>query len=153
MEPKKVSASAIEEQTVTVFPDDLNAYGTLFGGRVMELCDGLASIVARRHSGKICVTLGIDSVRFLCPAKHGDLLVLKASVNRAWNTSMEVGVKVFKEEFKTEKLVHIVSAYFTFVAMDDEDRPTKVPAIIPETEEQQRRFKEADQRRNARLHH
>jgi acyl-CoA hydrolase len=73
------------------------------------------------------VTLGIDSVRFLAPAKHGDILVFKASLNRVWKTSMEIGLKVFKEDFRTQERVHILSAYFTFVALDDHLKPVEVP--------------------------
>ena len=107
---KPVADSAIHDQTAVVFPNDLNAYGTLFGGRVLDLCDRVSGVVAKRHSGAVCVTLGIDSVRFLAPAKHGDILVFKAAVNRVWKTSMEIGVKVFKEDFRTLQRVHILSA-------------------------------------------
>src|SRR3954451_16806729 len=92
---KPVSASAIHDQTMVVFPNDLNTLGTLFGGRVMELADILAATVAKRHAGRSVVTLMIDSVRFLASSRHGDTLVFKASVNRTWTTSMEVGLKVF----------------------------------------------------------
>src|SRR5271155_1910843 len=98
---KPVSASMVIDQVVEVFPNDLNAHGTLFGGRVMQIIDALAAIVAKRHTGMVCVTLGIDSVRFLNPAHHGDILVCKASINRTWRTSMEVGVKVLAEDFRT----------------------------------------------------
>ncbi|HUD01154.1 MAG TPA: acyl-CoA thioesterase [Rhabdochlamydiaceae bacterium] len=148
---KSVAESAIHDQISVVFPNDLNAYGTLFGGRVLDLCDRVAGVVAKRHSGKVCVTLGIDSVRFLAPAKHGDILVFKASLNRVWKTSMEIGLKVFKEDFRTQERVHILSAYFTFVALDDKLRPVEVPAVIPETKEEKRRFKEAEERRLIRL--
>src|SRR5258708_35387164 len=84
MEGKPVSASYIIDQVVEVFPNDLNPHGTLFGGRVMEIIDNLAAIVAKSHSGAVCVTLGIDSVRFLNPARRGDILVCMASVNKAW---------------------------------------------------------------------
>ncbi len=151
MDKKPVSSSAIDQQTALVFPNDLNTYGTLFGGRVLELGDWVCGIVAKRHSGKVCVTLGLDSVRFLAPAKSGDILVLKASINKAWNTSMEVGLKVFAEDFKTLERRHIFSAYFTFVALDDNLRPTKIPEIIPETEDEKRRFSDAEGRRKARL--
>jgi acyl-CoA hydrolase len=97
------------------------------------------------------VTLGIDSVRFLAPAKHGDILVFKAAVNRAWNTSMEIGIKVFAEDFKTQQRKHIVSAYFTFVALDDALKPVKIAPVIPETEEEQRRYVAAEARRQQRL--
>ncbi len=151
MEGKKVSESAVHDQTAVVFPNDLNAYGTLFGGRVLDLCDRLAGVVAKRHSGKICVTLAIDSVRFLAPAKHGDILVMRASVNRVWNTSMEIGIKVFAEDFRTLEKTHILSAYFTFVALDDALKPTKIPPIIPETEDEKRRYKAAEERHRLRL--
>jgi acyl-CoA hydrolase len=148
---KSVAESAIHDQIAVVFPNDLNAYGTLFGGRVLDLCDRVAGVVAKRHSGKVCVTLGIDSVRFLAPAKHGDILVFKASLNRVWKTSMEIGLKVFKEDFRTQERVHILSAYFTFVALDDQLKPVEVPAVVPETKEEKRRYKEAEERRLIRL--
>ena len=151
MKPKTVAASAIHDQTAVVFPNDLNAYGTLFGGRVVELCDRVAGVVAKRHSGKVCVTLGIDSVRFLAPAKHGDILVFKASINRVWKTSMEIGVKVFKEDFRTEERVEILSAYFTFVALDDQLNPVEIAPVKPETAEEKRRYQEAEDRRQNRL--
>src|SRR5579862_9378024 len=95
---KTVAESAIRDQTAIVFPNDLNSLGTLYGGRVLELADRVAAVVARRHAGRVCVTLGVDSVRFLSPARHGDVLVFQSAVNRAWRTSMEVGVKVWAEE-------------------------------------------------------
>lgn len=148
---KYVSESAIHDQTAVVFPNDLNAYGTLFGGRVLELADRVAGVVAKRHSGRICVTLAIDSVRFLAPAKHGDILVFQASINRAWRTSMEIGLKVYAEDFKTLNRVHILSAYFTFVALDDSLKPVGVCPVIPKTEEEKRRYEEAEKRRQLRL--
>lgn len=151
MEGKPVSASAIIDQVVEVFPNDLNAHGTLFGGRLMQVVDSLAAIVAKRHSGRVCVTLGIDSVRFRNPARHGDILVCKSSVNRTWNTSMEVGVKVVAEDFRTLEQKDILSAYFTFVAMDENLKPIEVIPVIPETAEQIVRYQEAEKRRNMRL--
>jgi acyl-CoA hydrolase len=148
---KRVSESAVHDQTAVVFPNDLNAYGTLFGGRVLDLCDRLAGVVAKRHSGKVSVTLAIDSVRFLAPAKHGDILVLKASINRTWHTSMEIGVKVFKEDFRTLQRTHILSAYFTFVALDDNLKPVEVVPVIPESADEKRRFAAAEERRKLRL--
>jgi acyl-CoA hydrolase len=148
---KAVSESAVIDQVIEVFPNDLNSHGTLFGGRLMQIVDMLAAIVAKRHSGKVCVTLGIDSVRFLNPARRGDILICKASVNKTWRTSMEVGVKVFAQDFRTLDQKHILSAYFTFVAMGDEDRPVEIIHVVPETLEEIRRFKEAEERRKARL--
>jgi len=151
MEGKPVSASAILDQVVEVFPNDLNPHGTLFGGRVMQIVDSLAAIVAKRHSGKVCVTLGIDSVRFLNPARRGDILVCMASVNKTWKTSMEIGVKVIAEDFRSLEQKDIFSAYFTFVAVDDDQRPVEVIPIIPETPLQEKRFADAEERRSFRL--
>lgn len=148
---KPVSASAIVDQVIEVFPNDLNPHGTLFGGRVMQIVDSLAAIVAKRHTGKVCVTLGIDSVRFLNPARRGDILVCMCSVNKAWRTSMEVGVKVIAEDFRTLEQKDIFSAYFTFVAVDDDHKPVEILPVIPETPEQVKRFHEAEERRQMRL--
>lgn len=150
-QPKPVSASMIVDQVIEVFPNDLNAHGTLFGGRVMQIIDSLAAIVAKRHTGRVCVTLGIDSVRFLNPARHGDILVCMASINKTWRTSMEVGVKVLAEDFRTMEHKHILSAYFTFVPIDDNHKPVAVNSVIPETPDQIRRYEEAEQRRQHRL--
>jgi acyl-CoA hydrolase len=148
---KPVRDSEINDQTAIVFPNDLNSLGTLFGGRVMEMGDSVAAVVAKRHANRICVTLGIDSVRFLASARHGDILVFKAAINRAWNTSMEIGLKVFADDFRTMQRKHIVSAYFTFVAVDEDMKPVPVPAVVPETDEQKRRYNQADVRRTLRL--
>lgn len=148
---KPVSASAIHDQTAIVFPNDLNSLGTLFGGRVMEQADRVAAVVARRHSGRACVTLGIDSLRFHASARHGDILVFQASVNRVWRTSMEIGLKVLAEDVATNKRTHIVSAYFTFVGVDDQLNPVEIPPVIPETDEDARRYQQAQHRRELRL--
>lgn len=149
--PKGVSESAVHDQVSMVFPNDLNSLGTLFGGRVLEQADRVAAVVARRHAGRVCVTLGVDSVRFLAPARHGDVLVFQSAVNRVWRTSLEVGVKVLAEDFTTLQRRHIFSAYFTFVAVDDELKPIAIAPVAPETEEDRRRFERAEERRRARL--
>jgi len=151
MDAKPVSASAINDQTAIVFPNDLNTLGTLFGGRVMEMADRVAAVVAKRHSGRNCLTLGIDSVRFLARASHGDILIFKASINRVWRTSLEIGLKVFAEDFRTMQHKHIVSAYFTFVAVDENLCPVPIPAVIPETQDEKRRYEQAELRREQRL--
>lgn len=151
MKGRPVRESAIDDQTALVFPNDLNTYGTLFGGKVLELGDWLCAIVAKRHTGKVCVTLGLDTVRFHAAATSGDILVLKAAINRAWNSSMEVGLKVFAEDYRTQERRHIFSAYFTFVALDETRKPTKIPPIIPETDEEKRRYQQAEERRQKRL--
>jgi acyl-CoA hydrolase len=151
LRPKRVSESAIHDQTSVVFPNDLNPLGTLFGGRVLEQADRVTAVVARRHAGRVCVTLGVDSVRFLAPARHGDLLVFQAAVNRVWRTSMEVGIKVWAEDLNTQSRRHIFSAYFTFVAVDEQLKPVPVPPVEPETTDDRRRYEAAERRRTARL--
>lgn len=150
-QPKSVAASSVDNHVYKVFPNDLNAHHTVFGGLVMSICDRIALVVAERHSGQVCVTASVDSLHFIAPAKDGDTLVVKSSVNRAWSSSMEIGVKVDAENSYTGESRHIVSAYLTFVALDKEGRPAPVPALLPETAEQKRRYTEAQFRRDERL--
>ncbi len=133
------------------FPNDLNSEYTVFGGLVMGLCDRTALIVAERHSGHSCVTAAVDSLTFLAPAHSGETLVVKAAVNRAWRSSMEIGVHVVAENSFRGDTRHVVSAYLTFVALGEDGSPTQVPPLIPETEIENRRFDAAEERRNARL--
>ncbi len=148
---KAPSESAIEENVYKVFPNDLNSKYTVFGGLVMGLCDRTALIVAERHSGAPCVTAAVDSLNFVAPARSGDTLVIKASPNRAWRSSMEIGVHVSAENSHTGESRHVVSAYFTFVALGEDGRPLAVPAIKPKTRVEKRRFKDAERRRKQRL--
>lgn len=144
---KPVSASAIQNHTYKIFPNDLNSKETVFGGLVMSISDRIASVVADKHSeAKICVTAQVDSMHFLAPAHRDDTLVFYASINRSWSSSMEIGVKVFAENYHLKTKRHIVSAYFVFVALDENRIPAKVPAVIPETEEEKRRYEEAEAR-------
>lgn len=151
-EGKLVSESAIHDYAYKAFPNDLNANGTVFGGLVMSILDRVASVVAERHTGKTCVTASVDALHFLAPAKHGDILIFQAAVNRTWRSSMEIGVKVLAEDYRTRDKRHIVSAYFTFVAMDGQGQPTEAPAIIPHTALEKRRYEEANVRRELRRH-
>lgn len=148
---KAPSASSVEQNVYKVFPNDLNSKYTVFGGLVMGLCDRTALIVAERHSGSTCVTAAVDSLNFLAPARAGDTLIVKAAVNRSWRSSMEIGVHVAAEDSFTGNTRHVVSAYFTFVALDENGRSREVPDILPETDDQKRRYKEAQVRRDGRL--
>ena len=149
--PKPVSASAIEKHVYKVFPNDMNAHKTVFGGMIMAKCDRLALVVAERHSGHVCVTAAVDSIHFRAPAKGNDTLLFSLSLNRSWGSSMEIGAKVEAENSYTGETRHILSAFFTFVALDEHDRPVPVPAVIPETDEQRRRYANAQIRREGRL--
>ena len=151
LSPKRVCESAMNDQTSIVFPNDLNALGTLFGGRVLEKADLAAAIVAQRHAGRVCITLGVDSVRFLAPARGGDLLVLQSSVNRVWRTSMEVGVKASAEDVGTGARRHIFSAYFTYVGVDEHFQPTPIAPAVAESPDEVRRYEQAERRRQGRV--
>ena len=147
---KPVRASQ-SEVTEVVFPNDANQLGNMLGGRVMHLMDMACGIAAQRHSGENVVTASVDHMDFRCPIHIGDLIVLKASVNRVFNSSMEVGVKVFREEHFTNRRQHTSSAYLTFVAIDENGRPTPSPQVIAESAEEKRRYREAGIRRQARV--
>ena len=149
--PKSVKSSAVEMNTYIIQPNDLNYLGTVFGGTVMAEADKTAAIVAQLHSGRTCVTAAVDSFRFLAPAAIGEVLIFKAAVNRTWYTSMEVGVKVVAKNFKTGEERHVVSAYLTFVAINELRKPTTIPQVIPESVEEKRRFQQAELRKTRRL--
>ena len=148
---KSPSVSAIEQNVYKIFPNDLNSKHTVFGGLVMGLCDRTALIVAERHSGCTCVTAAVDSLNFLAPARSGETLVVKAAINRSWSSSMEIGVHVAAEDSHTGDSRHVVSAYLTFVALDGDGKPTTVPGVEPQTDDQKRRYEEAGRRRELRL--
>lgn len=142
---------SMSEYSELALPMDANSLGNVLGGKVMHLMDVAAVLAARRHARTPAVTAAVDSVQFIHPVHVGDLITLRSSVNRAFRTSMEVGVKVETENLTTGEKVHSCSAYLTFVALDDARNPTGVPAVIPETETEKRRYREAGERRAYRL--
>jgi acyl-CoA hydrolase len=150
LDPRPVRLSQVE-MTELVLPNDANVHGNVLGGRVMHLVDICAAIAASRHCGSGVVTAAMDAMEFLHPVSVGHLLVLKASVNFAARTSMEVGVKVWSEDPHTRERRHTSSAFLTFVAVDRAGRPVEVPPVLPETDEEKHRFAEGERRRKARL--
>jgi acyl-CoA hydrolase len=148
---KRYVGNSQVEMTQLVLPNDTNQLGNLLGGRLMEWMDIAAAISAQRHSNRICVTAAVDELEFHHPIKLGEVVTLLASVNRVFGTSMEVGVKVISENQLTGDRVTANTAYLTFVAMDDYNKPVKSSLIIPKIAIEKRRYKDALNRRMARL--
>src|ERR1035438_500123 len=147
--PRPVCDSQSEMAEI-VLPNDANPLGALLGGRLMHWIDLAGAMAAHRHSRSYAVTAWVDHIDFLVPVKVGDLVILKSSVNRVFQTSMEVGVKVFVENYLADTAQHVASAHLTFVAVDTKGNRLKVAPVIPETEEQRRRYDDAGRRREIR---
>ena len=143
-------ASTQSEMTEIILPNDTNTLGTLLGGRLMHFIDLTGAMAAYRHSRTNVVTAAMDHIDFIRPARLGDLITLKSSVNRAFSTSLEVGVKVWAENTRSGEVAHVASAYLVFVAIDNEGRRQKVPQLVPETPEELRRYEDALRRREHR---
>ena len=146
---RKVSESQSERDEF-IFPGVANGLGNLFGGMLMQWIDIVGSMAATRHARAICVTASMDHLDFVAPVHVGELLILKSSVNRAFRSSMEVGVKAMVEDLRTEKMRHVSSAYLTFVAVDMSGGRLVVPQVEPETDHQKRRYEDAGRRREMR---
>ncbi|MCW2989952.1 MAG: thioesterase superfamily protein [Solirubrobacterales bacterium] len=131
--------------------EDANSVGFVHGGTVMYLCDEAAGLAAVRHSGRRCVTAAMDRMTFLLPVHVGELLTLESSVNAAWRTSVEVGVRVTAENVRSGAKRHTSTAYLTMVALDDDGRPVPVPPLSCATDDERRREREAQLRRANRL--
>jgi acyl-CoA hydrolase len=149
--PTKPACSSQVEMTELVLPNDTNQLGNLLGGRLMHWVDIAAALAAQRFSNRISVTASVDEMNFLGPVKLGHVVHLQASVNRSYNTSMEVGVRVEVEDFRSGDIRHVNTAYLTFVALDEFGQPKTVPEVLPETEDEKRRFAAAGTRRELRL--
>jgi len=150
----------VEERTVAeshsvlvhwMGPTDANSAGFVHGGVVMKLCDEVAGLTAVRHSHQRVVTAAADRMTFLQPIHIGELVTLNASVNAAWHSSMEVGVRVLAENPRTGEVLHTNTAYLTMVAVDDDGHPARVPPLMAETADELRREAEAQLRRTNRL--
>ena len=150
MTPKAVRES-ISEYSELALPNDANGLGNVLGGKVMHVVDLAAALAALRHARRPVVTASVDHMNFLHPVKIGQLILLRSSVNRVFRTSMEIGVKVWVEDLQTGAVRHTSSAYLTFVALDATGQTVPIPPVIPETEDEKRRYEEAARRRDYRL--
>ena len=148
--PKPVSASKTI-LSMQMLPVDANPMGNVHGGTILKLMDTAAAVAAMRHARTNVVSASIDRMDFYHPVYVGNLLILKASVNYAGRTSMEVGVRIEAEDLKTGKVTHTGSSYVTYVALDEMGKPNPVPQLIPETAEENRRWREGKERREQRL--
>jgi acyl-CoA hydrolase len=146
--PVRESMSEISELALL---NDANPLGNLIGGRVMHLVDIAGAIAASRHARAPVVTASVDYMNFLNPIQIGQLVIVRSAVNKAWNTSMEVGVKVFVEDLMSGEVRHTTTAYLTFVAVDGKGSKVKVAPVLPETEDEKRRYEQAEERRKIRL--
>jgi acyl-CoA hydrolase len=147
--PRTVSASRVTfSRIMTVL--DANALGNVHGGVIMREVDNAAGTAAARHAGRVAVTAGIDELSFKAPVFVGDVLIVTASVHAAGRTSLEVGVRVEAEPWQGGPRRHTTSAYLVFVALDEDGRPVRVPALVTETDDEQRREAQAGIRRQVR---
>ena len=144
-----ISKSVKESQVIMhelVLPNDTNLLGNILGGRVMHLMDICAAMSAYKHARRPVVTASVDHLDFLAPAKKGDIVILKSSVNYVHKTSMEVGVRIEAETPLTGEVNHTATAYLTFVALDDNKKPMLLPEIKPNSEKEFYRFNEGKKR-------
>lgn len=146
MDAKRVSESKTEISQL-MMPQHANFSGTVYGGNIIYLADAAAYVCASRHAGPSCVTVAIDRVEFKEPIRIGELVTFLASVNYVGRTSIEVGIKVIAEDMRTGRKRHTNSCYFTMVRLDEKGRPKPVPRIVPETDEERRRYNEGEKRR------
>jgi acyl-CoA hydrolase len=139
------------EMAEIVLPNDANPLGALLGGRLMHWIDLAGAMAAHRHARSYVVTASVDHIDFLVPVRVGSLVILRSSVNRAFRTSMEVGVKVWTENYIEDARRHVASAHLTFVAVDRQGNKLPVVPVIPETPEEVRRYENAGRRRDLRF--
>ncbi len=148
---RRAVSESQHETSEIMMPHHANILDHVFGGAILAMMDKCAAVAAIRHARRSCVTVSIDRVDFKEPIHVGDLVVMKASVNYAGRTSMEVGVRVETEDMVSGVRRHTNSAYLTFVSVDRNGRPVEVPEVVPETPEQRRRWAAAQERRRRRL--
>src|SRR5271166_1802369 len=138
------------EMAELVLPNDANPLGALLGGRLMHWIDLAGAMAVHRHARSYAVTASVDHIDFLVPVRVGDLVILRSSVNRVFRSSVEVGVKVFVENYIADTARHVASAYLTFVAIDGKGNHLEVAPVIPEDRKSTRRYDDAGRRREIR---
>src|ERR1700723_2410138 len=148
--PARTVAQSQSEMTELILPNDTNTLNNLLGGRLMNFIDLVGAMAAYRHSRSHVVTASMEHIDFIAPVHVGDLLILKSSVNRAFRTSIEVGVKAWVENTFTGTRLHVASAYLGFVAVDTNGRRVVVPELKPATADEERRYADAMLRREHR---
>jgi acyl-CoA hydrolase len=149
--PAKTVAETATEMVEVVLPNDANPLGNILGGKVMHLIDVAGAISAHRHARSQVVTVAMDHLDFLYPIRVGELIVLQAHLTRSFRTSMEVEVRVYREDYLTGERQQTSSAFVTYVALDSAGKPQEIPALLPRTQEEKRRYREALERRRRRL--
>ena len=150
MEQRFVRQSRVE-MTEIVLPGHTNQLGTIFGGQLMAWIDIAGSLAGARHARGVCVTASIDALHFVAPVRLGQHVCIYACVNFTGRTSMEIGVRLDSEDPDTGLRTHVATSYLTFVAIDKQGKPRPVPPIVPETDEEKRRYQDAQLRRESRL--
>lgn len=154
MNPQRATkrvADSIVTMTELVLPHHANQLGNLLGGQLMHWIDICAALSAARHANRVCVTASVDSIDFRHPIRLGDMVTLRARLNRAFTTSMEIGVEVTAENIRAGTGRITNTAFLTFVSLDEEGLPSPVPVLVPETEAEKSRFDDALRRRQVRL--
>ena len=150
MKEKKVSESRTEMSQL-MMPQHANLAGTIYGGVILSIADGVAYVCASRHAGPRCVTVSVDQVDFRKPIRIGEVVMFKASVNYVGHTSMEIGIRIEAEDLKTGEKRHTNSCYITMVALDEKGKPTEAPRLIAETPIEKNRMRDGKIRRDIRV--
>lgn len=150
MDKKRIQDSAVFISSISM-PTDANNAGNVHGGVIMKMIDNAASVVGFKHAGTNVVTASIDRISFHNPVFIGEVISLRAGINLTGSSSMEIGVRVEAENVFTREIKHIASAYLTFVALDQDGKPCKVPGLILETADEKRRNAEANDRKKVRM--
>ena len=151
--PSRIATDSHCIMSEIVLPNDTNSLGNLMGGRLLHWMDICAAISSQRHAGRVCVTAGVDDVDFKSEIRQGEIVILESQVNRAFKSSMEVEINVWAENPREQTRRKCNRAFFTFVAIGSDAKPTPVPELVVTSPEEQERYENAGRRREFRLFH